>query len=109
MSLQAEALGTAMIDAARAAVANRWPALRALAEVELKRLAQVLVDVEGMLVAGEMDVAHAQAFMNLQKRTVQTALQTIRGIGTLTARDVTTAAAVAVGGLVNRAVGFKLL
>ena len=109
MSLQAAALGTAMIDAARAAVARRWPALQALAEVELRRLAQGLVDIEGLLLAGKIDRQSAQTLIGLQQRTVHTALKSIQGIGTLTARDATTAAAKAVTGLVNRAVGFKLL
>lgn len=109
MSLDAESLTNTMIRAARDAVSERWPAVKALAEVELRRLAQSLVDVKALVVSGQIDHASAQKLVQIHQMTVRSVLMQAKGIGLATAERVTFTAADAVTDIVNHVVGFKLL
>ena len=109
MSLDAEALSNTMILAARDAVAERWPAVKALAEVELRRLAQSLIEIKGLVASGRIDQPGAQKLIQIHQMTVRSVLLTVKGIGLATAERVTFVAVEAVTGIVNEVVGFKLL
>lgn len=109
MSLDVQALTQAMLDGARAAVSDRWPKLRALAEVELHKLAQTLIDVQQLLRSGEIDEKRACLLVRLQQNTARSALATVRGLGLRAAEQATEAAVGAVTRRINSAVKFKLL
>jgi hypothetical protein len=85
MSHDVASMGTAMIDAARAQVAKRWPELRVLAEMELPRLAQALTDLAGKVATGEIRETHARQLAHMHQVSARNILQTIDGIGLLTA------------------------
>ena len=109
MSFDINTLTQSMIDAARNAVANRWPAVRAVAEVELRKLAQTIVDIDGLLRSGAIDRKRAGVMLHMQQNVVRGALRLLRGIGLLTAEKATEAAIVAVAKTVNGVVKFRLL
>ena len=109
MSFDVEALTQKMLDGAREAVSDRWPQLRALAEVEMRKLAQTLIDVHQLLEAGDIDEKRARLFVRMQQTTARTVLCSVRGLGILSAEQATEAAVAAVARLVNGIVKFKLL
>lgn len=109
MSLDVRVLTKSMLDGARAAVSGRWPKLQALAEVELRKLAQTLIDVHQLVAAGAIDEKRARLLVRMQQNTARSVLATVRGLGVLTAEQATEAAVGAVARAVNGAVKFKLL
>lgn len=109
MTFDLETLTKSMLDGAREAVSDRWPQLRALAEVEMRKLAQTLIDVHQLLEAGDIDEKRARVIVRIQQNTARSVLCTVRGLGVLAAEQATEAAVAAVARLVNAAVKFKLL
>jgi hypothetical protein len=103
----AQLLTAGMIDAAREAVAERWPALRALAEVALRRLAESLNDVAALLEDGAIDAGRARQLVHIQQISARAILATVLGLST--AEQVTQAAVRVASEPVNRVVGFPLL
>ena len=109
MNIDVEALGTGMIAAAREVVATRWPALRALAEVEMRRLAMSLHDVARLLQDGAITAERARHLVHIHQRTARSVMTTAKGLGLKTAKDVTGAALRSASSIINRVVGFNLL
>lgn len=109
MSLDVQAIATAMIDAARAETAGRWPELRALGEPELRRLALALDDVAGLQAAGSIKEPHARQLAHLYQIGARSVLQTVDGIALFTAERTIHAGIRAVARTVNGAVEFALL
>lgn len=80
-------LGDAMVDTARADVARRWPKIAVLADLELRRLAQSLVDVAGLLASGAIDEPRARQIVHIYQVAARGVLLTVDGIGMLTAEQ----------------------
>ncbi|MGZ5441973.1 MAG: hypothetical protein ACXW5U_16375 [Thermoanaerobaculia bacterium] len=102
-------LGKAMIDAARAAVAEHGPALQAMAEMELRRLAGVLADIGSLLAQGEIDQERALKLVNIHQLSVRSVLRSVEGLSLLAAEHAMQAVARVAGAVLNRVVGFKLI
>lgn len=109
MSLDTTALASSMIDAARAAVAEQWPALSELAEMELSGLAHSVARVTAMYEAGGIDRSRAQQLVYMHQASAASVLETVRGIGVLSANTAVRAASGAAASVINHLVGFKLL
>jgi hypothetical protein len=109
VSIDVQGLSGKMIHAARDAVAQRWPSLRAVAEAELRTLARTVDEVTRMYNEGEIDQTRAQTLIRMQQNALVSVLRTLEGIGIQTARQVSEAAARAAGAIVNRLIGFKLI
>ena len=109
MSLDVQALSQTMIDAVRASVSGRWPRLRALAEVEARKLAQCVLDVQALLQAGQIDERRAKQLIRIQQTAARGVFCTIKGFGLLTAEQATATAIRSVAGTVNTVLNFKLL
>ena len=108
-TVDVESLAKAMIEAARAAFADRTPALRAMAEEEVRRLAGVLADIGARLATGEIDPERAKTLTNIHQLTVRSVLRSVEGLGLLATEQVMHAVTRVAAGVVNRIVGFKLL
>lgn len=109
MSVDVPAITAAMIDAVRKSLAGRWPSVHAVVEVELRKLAQTLLDVRRLHANGLVTTERAQELVRMQQNAFLTVLRTAKGLGLLTARSAAEAAAGAAGVLVNGLVGFKLI
>ena len=109
MQLDVSALTTTMTEAVRGAIGERWAILRAIAEPELRKLAQTLEDVRQLHADGDIDEGRAWDLVEIQRNTALTVLRGVQGIGILTARGAVDAAARAAGEVVNRLVGFKVI
>lgn len=108
-SFDVNELGTAFIDAVRAAVAERGPALQAMAEMELRRLAGALADTGSLLARGEIDPERARKLVNIHQLSVRSVLRSVEGLSLLAAEQAMQAVARVAGAVVNRVVGFKLI
>ena len=104
-----ESLGASMIDAARAALADRGSALQVLAEMELRRLAGLLVEIGARLARGEIDQQQARQMADIHRLTVRSVLRSLQGLSLLAVEQTMQAVVGVAGGLLNRIVGFKLL
>jgi hypothetical protein len=109
MSVDVSRLAQSMIDTARSDVAGRWPKLAALAEPELRRLAQSLVDVAGLVASGAIEEASARQLVHMHQVAARSVLLTIQGIGLLTAERAIQAGVRAAAGTVNGMVKLTLL
>jgi hypothetical protein len=102
-------LGTSMIDAARAALGNRVPALQAAAEMELRRLAGALADIGTLLAQGDIDPERAKSLANIHRLSMRSVLRSVEGLGVLAADQTLQAVTGVAASVLNRIVGFKLL
>lgn len=109
MSLDIDVLGATMIDSARRAVGNRWLDIRAIAEVELRRLAASVIDIEGLLREEHITRERAQEMLRMHQVAVQTVIAGTKGFGVQTGREIVRSALGAAGTLVNSAIGFRLI
>jgi hypothetical protein len=109
MNIDLEAVSSAMIGAARAAIADRWPAARALAEAELRKLAGTFADVQNMLAGGTIDQTGARRLIRMQENSARSILRMVEGVSVLTSRRVLTAAMGAAATLVNPILGFTVV
>lgn len=109
MSLDLQALASTMLDAVRTNVSSRWPALRALAEMEMRKLAQTLLDTQALYLSGQIDESRARHLVKMQQNAARGVFLTVKGLGLLTAEQATTAAIRAVAATVNDALPFQLL
>jgi hypothetical protein len=109
MNLDLQSLANTMLDAVRTTASARWPALRALAEVEMRKLAQALIDIHALQQAGHISKARARQLVGMQRTATRGVLCTVKGLGLLTADQAIAAALGVVAGAVNGALKFKLL
>ena len=109
VTVDIDTLATSMIDAARAALANRGPALQAAAEMELRRLAGALADIEALLAKGEIDPERARTLAGIHQLSVRSVLRSVEGLGVLAADQTLQAVTGVAASVLNRIVGFKLL
>jgi hypothetical protein len=107
MGINVKLLARLMGNAARAVLADRWQDARALAETQLKRLAQDVSDIEGLLRTGDLDETRARLLFEMYRNTIRTTLMTIEGIGVTTAEDVVSGALQAVTGGIARSLGIN--
>ncbi len=109
MNIDVGSITKTMTDAVRAAVGERWSAIRAIVEPELRKLAQTLEDVRQLQADGVIDASRAFDMVQMQRNTAFGVLKTVQGLGILTAGQAIEAAAHAAGAIVNRLVGFTLI
>ncbi len=104
-----DALAKELFDAARGALTDRTPALQAMGEMEVRRLAGVLAEIASNLAKGEIDPERAKVMANIHQLTVRSVLRSVEGLSILAADQVMTAVTRVAAGVANRIVGFKLL
>ena len=106
--LDIQQLGTAMIEAARKAIAGR-AVQKAVVETELRRLAGALADTSALLVRGEIDRQRAERMVRIYRLTVSSVLRSVEGLTLLAADDALAAAMRVAGNSINRITRFKLI
>jgi hypothetical protein len=109
MNLDIGSITRTMTDAVRAALGERWSAIRGGAEPEFRKLAETLEDVQQMYAKGDIDMNRAFELVEMQRNTAFSVLKSVKGLGILTARQAIEAAAHAAGTVVNRLLGFTVI
>jgi hypothetical protein len=109
MSFDVASITNTMISGVRHTIGDRWATIRALAEPELRKLAQTLEDMRQLYADNEITADHAAQLVGMQRNVAMSVLRTVEGLGVLTAREALDAAAHAAGAVVNRLIGFQLI
>lgn len=109
MPLTLSTMVTTMITAARGSLNNSWPQISALATTSIQTLAQNIIDVELMTVAGTITNNQAILKVNIQKDAFKILLLTEEGLGLLAVEAAINAVIDSIKTLVNTTIGIALL
>ena len=110
MQFDVETLTKAMIERTRSEFgASRWSKIGDFAELEFRKLALTIEEVNRLYKDGKINAKRAFELVQAQRNTAETVLTHIKGLGVRTGRDAVAAAARAARVLVNRFIGFKLI
>ncbi len=109
MSLNASELATNMLNAAKDVLSQKWPEIKDYAEAETKKLAEALVMIEKLKLAGSITKEEAKLHLDIQKNATRAVLLTIEGLGILAVEQALNAAFAVVKEAVNTALGFTLV
>lgn len=109
MALRASILVKNMLAAAKGEVAEKWPDVKLYAEAEARKLAQTLVMIEKLKLAGQVSKKQADILLDMQKQTSRVVLLTIEGLTLLAAEAAVNAAILSIRDTVNDAIGWKLV
>ena len=99
----------AMLGAAKDELGQTWPEVQDFAKSEFKKLAQTLVDIGKLRAQGKITTKQAKILIRMQRRTTQTVLLTIEGLGILAVERAINAAIAVVRDTVNKAAGIVLI
>ena len=109
MSLDAGALGKQMLAAALPILKTHAVDAEGFASVEFKKIAQTIVSIQEMLLAGQINQQQADLLLDMQKSASRSVLLAVKGLALLTAEEAINAALDVVRGVVNAAVKFPLI
>ena len=98
-----------MLSTAKEIAQSDWAEIENIAEYRfgtiLKQIEEIRIDRK----AGKLSEAEAKFLLDIQVIPAQIALRRLEVLGSLKAQRITTAAFNAIGGIVNRFVGFELI
>ncbi len=109
MSLSVNDLIGKIVSAIKPILAKYWNDVGDYAEGESAKMAQSLVTIANLKVAGKIDEQQAEALLDMQKHSMQAVLLAVEGIGLIAAQNAINAALDAVKDLVNPIMKFKFL
>lgn len=109
MSLNVGELGKEMLVAVKGSLTDSWPSIKDFADTEVKKLAQGIVGIEKMYLAGKIDKKTSKLLLNIHKNAMQTVLLTIEGMGIIAVEKAINAALKVAKEGVNSALGFALI
>lgn len=107
--LSAESLQSSMLDAVGGALGKGGQHISKFARAEFKLLAHSIVEIQTLVLAGELTRTEAKSLMRQHKYATTAILSGIRGMTFLVAEQTVNSAIRAIKGVVNSAVGFALL
>jgi hypothetical protein len=105
VAINAKLLAKEMVGVAKVVIAEQWPDVRPIAEMEMRKLAQTIDDIERLQQSGVIDQARARLLYDMQHNATRGVLLTVQGVDGLTANRVLDAATRAVGSVVLRRLG----
>lgn len=88
MGVNVKLLAKSMIEAVRGELKAGWAEVSAVAEVQLRALAQSAGDIEQLVRRGSIDEERARLLFEMNRNAARSVLLTIEGIGVITAEDV---------------------
>ena len=109
MALDVNLILNQMLGAAKTSFASKWPKAQDLATTSFKALAQNIVDIERMHLAGTITNEQADLLIDMQKHTAKIVLQAVKGLTKLAVEAAINAALDVIKDTVNTAIGFSLL
>jgi hypothetical protein len=109
MSLKVSDLSKSMLLAFKGSLEESWPEIKDYAKAETKKLAQSIVDIEKMHLAGTIDKDTAKALLDINKNSTKMVLLTVEGIGIIAVEKAINSALKVLKDSVNSALGFVLI
>ena len=106
--LKLGALKSSMIEGVKGVVKDGWPQVKVFATTGLKLLAQPMIEIQALAVAGKITKAEARSLMRQHKNSTTAVLAGIQGMSLLLAEQAVNAALKAVRDAVNSAAGFVI-
>lgn len=102
-------LGKKILEAIAGVLKTHWQSVKDYASMEAKKLAQTLVKVTEMVVAGRITKQDAEGIVAMQANASKAVLLAVAGIGLIAAQQAIQAGLDVVSAAVNKAIGFALL
>jgi hypothetical protein len=109
MALDVGELVKKMFEAFESSLADKWPDVKEYAEAEAKKLAESLVMIEKLVIAGKINEEQANLHFQIQKNATRMVLLTIEGLGIIAVEQAVNAALGVLKDTVNSALNFTLL
>lgn len=109
MALDTNALLKDMLGAAKDNLGKFWKQAKPYAENESLNMANKLLMIEALKLTGKITKDEALLHIEIQKSAFRTVLLSIKGLGLITVENTINAALDAVAGVVNKAIGWKVL
>jgi hypothetical protein len=100
-------LASSMLQAARSLIAERWDDIRSIVEIELRKFATTVGELERLQRVGEIDAERARLLFELQCRASRAVLKEVCGIDAGIADRVVDSAVHSVGSLALRMLGIN--
>jgi hypothetical protein len=98
-----------MIVGVKNVIKDGWPQVKNFAEVEMKLLAQSIIEINSLAVSKKISKAEARSLMRQHKNATTAVLAGIEGMSILLAEQAVNAALSAIRDAVNTAAGFKIV
>jgi hypothetical protein len=108
-SLNVDMLISQMVGAAKPELADKWPVIKDLAESSFKNLAQNIIDIEKMSLAGTISPEQARLLLNMQKNSAKIVMLSVETMGLVAVENALNAALNILKTTVNTALGFILI
>ncbi len=109
MALSASQLGKDMLAAFSGKLKDQWPDIKDYAKTEAKKLAETLVMIEKLHIAGSITDEQAKLHLDIQKNSTRIVLLALEGLGLLAVEAAINAALDVVKNAVNTALDFTLI
>jgi hypothetical protein len=98
-----------MLAAAKDSLGEDWPNVKDYAKIELRKLAQSMVDIAKLAATGKVNGKQAKVLLRIHRNTTMVVMLTVQGLGVITVENAINAALKAVRDTVNGALPFRLL
>ena len=108
-TLDTQQLLSDMVSVAREIAQNDWDEIEQIAKDEFEMILKRIERIGIKHKAGKLSDEEAKLLLDLQVLPVQAVLGRLEVLGSLRAQRITTAVFNAIGGIVNRFVGFELI
>ncbi len=109
MSLDTTTLVKDMLSAAKENLGKFWKQVKPYAENETMNMANKLLMIEKLKLAGKITKSEAMLHIEIQKSAFRTVLLSIEGLGLIAVENTINAALGAVAKVVNKAIGWQVL
>src|SRR3954466_13762869 len=109
VTLDFDSIFSQMLEAVKTSFGDKFPKIRDLATSSIKTLAQNIIDIEQMQLAGTITQEQASLMIGVQKDAFKIVLLSEEGLGLLAVEAALNAAIDVIRTTVNTAIGFALL
>jgi len=108
MTIDVKTLARSLVDAAHGLAGESWSDVRAIAEMELHKLAQSAADIERLVRARHIDDKHARMLFEIYRTAANTALLSVESVTAALVEEVMNAAIGVIGKAITRSLGIAL-
>ncbi len=108
-TLKLQELKPGMIAAFKDTATQAWPVIKDFATIELKLLAQSLIEIQSLAASGRISRGEAKSLMRQHKNATIAVLSGIEGMTLLAAERAVNAAIAAIRQALNSAAGFAII
>ena len=101
MAIDISTLINTMLNAAKPVLKEKWPEIEDYAETEFKKIAENIVRIEKMKLAGTVTEEKAKIYLDMQKNSTRAVILTVEGLGIIAVEQAINSALAAVKDVVK--------